>query len=157
MPSTHKTAHLNLNQWIGSDKPKREDFCDDNLKVDTAIKNHTGSTDIHITADERTAWQSGGLTISSYVGDLEPSRTITLGYKPRAVIVFLAVRPLVEYKKSADTCNIYSAICTPLGSSQGISITATGFVVKCAESSSTGGSTEALNLMNKTYIYLAWR
>ena len=34
MSSTNKTTNLGLNQWIGSDRSKREDFVDDNKKID---------------------------------------------------------------------------------------------------------------------------
>lgn len=36
MASTNKTPHLQLSQWIGTDKIRREDFNGDNLKIDTA-------------------------------------------------------------------------------------------------------------------------
>ena len=38
MPSSNKTLNLELNKWIGSDKPKKDDFNADNQKLDTAIK-----------------------------------------------------------------------------------------------------------------------
>lgn len=38
MPSQNKTEHLGLNQWDGNEYPKRVDFVDDNLKIDTAVK-----------------------------------------------------------------------------------------------------------------------
>ena len=38
MPSTNKTPNLQLNNWVGSDRPKREDFNSDNTKIDTAYK-----------------------------------------------------------------------------------------------------------------------
>ncbi len=37
MPSTNKTANLELNQWIGTDKPKMADFNADNSLIDAAI------------------------------------------------------------------------------------------------------------------------
>ncbi|AFS78515.1 putative neuraminidase [Gottschalkia acidurici 9a] len=38
MASTEKTGFLGLNQWVGSDKPKRQDFVDDNKKIDNRLK-----------------------------------------------------------------------------------------------------------------------
>lgn len=38
MASTNKTPHLQLSQWIGTDKIRREDFNGDNLKIDTAYE-----------------------------------------------------------------------------------------------------------------------
>lgn len=37
MPSSNKTSHLQLNQWIGSDKPRKDDFNADNFALDTAV------------------------------------------------------------------------------------------------------------------------
>lgn len=39
MPSVNKTANIGLNQWQGNEYPKRQDFVDDNIKVDTEIGN----------------------------------------------------------------------------------------------------------------------
>ena len=36
MSSTNKTE-IGLNLWLGGDKPKREDFCNDNLIIDKQI------------------------------------------------------------------------------------------------------------------------
>lgn len=38
MPSSNKTTNLQLNKWIGSDKPKKDDFNSDNQKVDMAYE-----------------------------------------------------------------------------------------------------------------------
>lgn len=38
MPSSNKTSHLRLNRWVGTDKPKKDDFNDDNLLIDAACK-----------------------------------------------------------------------------------------------------------------------
>lgn len=39
MSSTNKTE-IGLNLWLGGDKPKREDFCNDNLIIDKQIIDH---------------------------------------------------------------------------------------------------------------------
>lgn len=38
MPSTHKTGHLSLNNWLGTDKPKKDDFNEDNSRIDNACR-----------------------------------------------------------------------------------------------------------------------
>lgn len=38
MPSENKTPNYGLNQWQGNEYPKRQDFVDDNLVIDTEIK-----------------------------------------------------------------------------------------------------------------------
>lgn len=37
MPSENKTKNLSLNQWQGNEYAKRQDFVDDNKKIDDAI------------------------------------------------------------------------------------------------------------------------
>lgn len=38
MPSAEKTANYGLNQWAGNEYPKRQDFVDDNAKIDAELK-----------------------------------------------------------------------------------------------------------------------
>lgn len=38
MPSSNKTAYLALNRWLGTDKPKKDDFNEDNRIVDAACQ-----------------------------------------------------------------------------------------------------------------------
>lgn len=38
MPAENKTPNIQLNQWLGNEYPKRQDFVDDNLKIDNAVK-----------------------------------------------------------------------------------------------------------------------
>lgn len=39
MPSSKKTPNIQLNDWTGNEYVKRQDFCDDNNKIDTEIGN----------------------------------------------------------------------------------------------------------------------
>ena len=36
MPTSNKTPALSLNNWLGTDKPMRSDFTEDNLILDSA-------------------------------------------------------------------------------------------------------------------------
>jgi hypothetical protein len=38
MPAVNKTANYELNQWQSNEYPKRQDFVDDNAKIDAALK-----------------------------------------------------------------------------------------------------------------------
>lgn len=157
MPSTHKTPFLNLNQWLGSDKPKREDFCSDNLNLDNGVKNHVQNTGVHITPAERTAWLTGIFELGSYTGNMTTTRAIALGYRPRLVFLWTAQRPFCEYKAAVETSNVYTAIGCALGCTQGIALSATGFTVENAPGTNIAGSTSALNQNGKTYVYATWR
>lgn len=46
MPSNNKTLHLQLNKWLGSDKPKKDDFNSDNQKIDEACRLLSQSIDL---------------------------------------------------------------------------------------------------------------
>lgn len=48
MSSTNKTANFSLNQWIGSDNPKRDDFNQDNSKIDSALKQNADALNMHL-------------------------------------------------------------------------------------------------------------
>ena len=37
MPTSNKTPALSLNNWLGTDKPMRSDFTEDNLILDSVI------------------------------------------------------------------------------------------------------------------------
>lgn len=156
MPSTHKTEFLNLNQWLGADKPKREDFNRDNLNIENSVKNHVQNLKSHITEQERVQWNNAVATIGTYTGNNTATRTITLGFTPRVVILFSADRSLGEYFSSGSTTYAYSAIYTMIGSSLGIQSAANGFLVYNANDM-PGGSTPKLNQNAKKYIYFAYR
>ena len=55
MSSTNKTE-IGLNLWLGGDKPKREDFCNDNLIIDKQIINHKNDMSCHVSEEERNKW-----------------------------------------------------------------------------------------------------
>ena len=49
MSSTYKTTNLGLNQFVGSDRPKMEDFNFDNQQIDQKFQEHVLSLSlIHI-------------------------------------------------------------------------------------------------------------
>ena len=52
MSSTNKTE-IGLNLWLGGDKPKREDFCNDNLIIDKQIIDHKIDMSCHVSEEER--------------------------------------------------------------------------------------------------------
>ena len=66
MSSTNKTKNLQLNSWIGSDRPKREDFNADNSIIDKAITDHVEDNTVNITSEERGIWNNYMFTGSYY-------------------------------------------------------------------------------------------
>ena len=53
MSSTNKTEELGLNQWVGTDVPKMEDFNNDNALIDKAISDHIWSASAHVTMEQK--------------------------------------------------------------------------------------------------------
>ena len=93
MSSTNKTDHLGLNNWLGTDKPKREDFNFDNNLIDNAFYSHTNNEVVHTSADERAKWNSP-YYISTYVGNGSVTRTVETGcpFTPAFGMIFAAGR-----------------------------------------------------------------
>ena len=52
MSSSNKTE-LGLNLWLGGDKPKREDFCNDNLIIDKQITEHKNDVSYPVSQEDR--------------------------------------------------------------------------------------------------------
>ena len=59
MPSSSKTSVLGLNQFVGSDKPKMDDFNYDNNKLETLVGGHLEDETCHLTAAERERYLTG--------------------------------------------------------------------------------------------------
>lgn len=53
MASSGKTERLKLNLWEETDKPKREDFCADNLAVEAAVTEHADDEEKHFNEETR--------------------------------------------------------------------------------------------------------
>lgn len=165
MSSTLKTNHYSLNSWIGSDRPKREDFNYDNQKIDgalhtleTGLEGHQGDGVAHITAGERAAWQDKlALTTGSYVGDGQTNRAITLGYQPKAVLVFQDWTPLVTCNFPTSMALANGGIAIGEGGTSGMTMFEEGFSVMNVTTSNAAGYAPRLNSKGVTYYYLALR
>ena len=83
MPSSNKTLYLALNKWLGSDKPKKDDFNDDNQIIDeamnamsvridglsgadSALAEHTSDSAAHVTGGEKASWNGAATNLSSH-------------------------------------------------------------------------------------------
>jgi hypothetical protein len=171
MPSSNKTQHLNLNRWLGTDKPKKDDFNEDNQKIDnawntlneavstvqTAQSTHGGNGTIHITATERSNWNGKDkMTIGTYTGNGAGSRKITLGFRPRYGQVFAIAASPVRIDPDNYNCDNYVAFFSSLGCSEGVSVDDTGFTVTHHAVSRPNGNSLRYNDGGYTYVYVAW-
>ena len=94
MSSTNKTE-IGLNLWLGGDKPKREDFCNDNLIIDKQIIDHKNDMSCHVSEEERNKWNTN-VYCNIYYGNNESVREIATAcpFDPSAVIIFPTGLPL---------------------------------------------------------------
>ncbi len=154
MPSTHKTDYLGLNQWLGSDKPKRTDFNEDNERVDAAVQTHVMDGQAHLTQEERGRWNAPFVT-GGYTGDGVNGRTVTIGFRPSALLVCAAEK--TPFVFSSSQTQIRCAFATAHGVSKGVELCDEGFVVYNPAGTTPDGETPRLNSSDGTYFYVAYR
>ena len=158
MSSSAKTANIGLNQWAGSDCPKRADFNADNALTDAAINDHANDADCHITAGEREKWNAGGIITGAYTGNGASSRLITLDTPAGYVRVFREGFPVISAGDGGIVCN--AAECVNGGgfstaggiSSSGISLACDTIVLEPYEGQ---GVSYDFNADGVAYCYIA--
>ena len=128
------TENYQLNQWDASDYVRREDFNEDNRKIEEAIK----------------ALDNKRLRVvpGSYTGDGSTSQFISLGQQPQMLIV--------TYNGRTSQGNImYGGIVYPDMPSECIVLNETGFTAY----GGTANNSYRANLVNSVYRYIAlyWR
>lgn len=179
--STNKTQNYNLHSWVPEDDFLRSEFNDNFTSLDTALKALSTALTAETTAREQaiaseaaareaavsaeqSARQSAvsGLTtgkaeivVGSYTGDGTASRTITLGFQPKAVLLMQNNgRTYVNWSNSDAA---YGGLFLPghplyADSSNGMipaaEIVSTGFKVSGIDYSKT-------NATDQSYYYLA--
>lgn len=87
MPATGRTPNIGLSQWTLDDRPQMEDINRDNEAIDIAFIDHESNMTSHLTPAEHALF-SNRFYFSEYFGTDAVSKTITLGIKPKFVIVF---------------------------------------------------------------------
>lgn len=158
MSSTNKTANLGLNNWLGSDIPKREDFNSDNVIIDRTISEHLKDSNVHITQEDKTSWNSP-YVITSYYGNNSSSRTVNLNipFEPSWGIIIPSNGPLSIVDCDNNAHYNYFAIVSNRGST--IGATLSGKSLKVLQSSTAVSNTEFRNLNENgvTYICIMFR
>lgn len=160
MSSTNKTSYLSLNNWLPTDKPKREDFNMDNTAIDSAIKEHFTDGVIHISDEERSRWNSP-VYIDVYFGDGTLSRTITndCDFIPEAAIVFACDKCPSRFSASQLKKYNYFAFATDIGSTRGfhLSRTDSSFTVTQDVTPVQESEFNYLNELGTAYTYILFR
>ncbi len=165
-----KTSNYQLHQWEPNDQFLREDFNTDFAKIDAGIKHaydHAGEVESNLTAQltstrntlntaigkkadqtALTALQNvvnGKLevVVGSYTGKGENTKTIHLGFQPKAV--FLITDDGTTDNAGATFGGLFAPGLPLGGSSAYATVTATGFTLN--------GSSCYVTKNNKTYYY----
>lgn len=156
MPTNHKTS-LGLNSWLGTDKPKRIDFVEDNTLLDSLLTAHFNDTEKHLSVDDRTML-SQAFVMGNYLGDGQAQQTITMPFEPRMVLVFFMNRPAIYYRSSGGYYENNFAIALKGSAMGGARLNgATLTVSEDQTAPAAGGIRMNLNSQDSAYAYVAFR
>ena len=123
MSSTYKTTNLGLNQFVGSDRPKMEDFNFDNQQIDQKFQEHVLSN-LHLTEQQREQLGKASYQIGSYSGDGQASRTIAVEGEIGFGLIFMVGEVFNQTVTSSGDTYVYAAIITPQGCSKAAAVEA---------------------------------
>jgi len=162
--STNYTKNYKLCQWEPGDKVLRTDFNEDNAKLETAL------TRIETTADRADAASQAAYNLSypgfvtgHYSGQAENDsiawKTITLGFQPRAVLIWPDNHGLIN--SISGRMYVYGGLILR-GGSQNVAATAfyiteNGFTVRNTTVTTNGNIYRFPNQSGYTYNYIAFR
>ena len=156
MPTENKTANLQLNSWLGTDKPQRADFVSDNTIIDAALGEHLADLTMHLSEDDRTLL-TAPFKVGVISGDGNTSKDHTLAFYPKLVFVFLRNSPLIEYDTTNNYTRCNSAIVTSAsGGTSGASL----FLNTLTLSQSSAATNNRFLNLNKSggqYVYIAFK
>ena len=158
MPTQNKTTNLNLNSWLGTDKPKREDFVSDNAILDSVIHAHTTDESIHLTQADRQILAGSQITAELLQGDGKAVKSHTLSFAPSMVIVFLATKPFTDFDftNNCVVCNGGVGNQTN-GSTSGVELGGTTLILSQSQSIPTSGPYLNLNKNGEQYVCVEFK
>ena len=82
--ASNQTSNYGLSQWEATDKVLREEFNQDNAKIDAALAQEKAAREEAVAAVAATVLK---VATGTYTGDGAASRTITLSFTPKAVLL----------------------------------------------------------------------
>jgi hypothetical protein len=158
MPTNNKTS-LGLNSWLGTDKPKRSDFVEDNTILNTLLSSHFNDTAKHLSTADRLLL-TDAFVLGNYTGTGTPKQVIAIPFEPRLVIVFMDQAVMNDYVPAG--ANGYNennlAIVTKKGGSMGLQLDANKLTVMQSQSVPSGGGIFTnFNSKSDDYVYIAFR
>lgn len=126
------------------------------ISKDLLCGSHIQNTDIHLSAEQKTALDSP-FVASSYFGTGTLSRTIELDFTPSLIIIIRDGMPLISADYSGNSNYSIAAIGFNGAATMGLEYTGNGFKVKNSTSDFYGGCYPNLNELGKTYQFIAFR
>ena len=155
MPSTYKTPKLGLNDWIGTDKPKRADFNADNAILESVVSAHSENGTAHFSEAEKTRF-TDLVNITTYTGDGTRTHSGSFAFTPKMIVIYPAAKAPVSMMANGDV-SIRSAYATASGASKGLTLTGQSFQTTQSLSTPADGEILALNENGTTYVVVAIR
>nr|MCR5485647.1 hypothetical protein [Clostridiales bacterium] len=128
------------------------------LQKELLCGSHINDSRVHASTDEKYRWNNP-FAIGNYFGDGSSHNSITLAFKPRAVIVFAADMPFTE-RESSSSPNLwlYAGIAAAGYGTYGVKITNNGFRADNVSTPAEGYFTvPRLNEAGQVYLYIAFR
>lgn len=177
MPSSQKTANLQLSQWQGSDVPKRADFVADNAILDDAIgqlrqqvssgsgggndprlDEHLADTAAHLSPADRALLAGAAPVAGTYTGNGSLYQNVVAGFSPRAGLIFADGLPAQEPTAAGTSQTVRFAVLGGGVATEGAEVTSTGFRVRQMDGGAGSGQTHlGLNAAGVAYGYLLWK
>jgi hypothetical protein len=125
MPTNNKTPNLNLNAWLGTDKPMRIDFVEDNQKIDNIVGSHINNSLLHLTTAQILKINEP-FVIEDFGGTGSAEYNISLPFTPSLVIIYMRGKPFVKY----DSTNGYNLVNAAIaGTYMGVSVNSAGITL----------------------------
>lgn len=157
--SAKHTSNYNLCQWAPSDPVVRVDFNEDNAKIDAALASIAKTANTANTAAQSAySPNQKPFAFGTYVGNGTAAQTISVGFKPSAVLVMPAdalMSPVVGTGYHGTAAALATTQRNAILEGQPVLfLVTTGFVVYCTQQ---GNYRIETNTSGKTYLYIAFR
>ena len=121
--------------------------------ADFLCKTHVNDGTAHLSAADK-AYLSEPVAVGTYVGNGESSKTVSLGFRPKALFIFQSGSSMVALENGSVVSLFGAAAGSRAG--KGVSLSENGFSVSSENSSAYGVQTK-LNSLAQTYVYVAMR
>lgn len=115
---------------------------------------HITDTNIHVTTDDKEKWNSPFVS-GGYFGTNAATRTFSIGFAPKLVIIFGLGMPVVTADFTGGTLSCYWGCASTQGSTVGVELTSDGFRLLSGASQTVSGTSPKLNEAGKSYTYIA--